>query len=74
MADTIVHSPSDRSDSAAGWAVAAVVVVAIIIGGILLFQDGLPGVPNTGTDVDVNMPTQSTGANSGGTESENLTQ
>lgn len=52
MADTSM----ERSESAAGWAIAAVVVVAIIIGAVLLFRNSLPGVPSTGTDVNVTVP------------------
>lgn len=70
MADTIVNTP-DRAtnESAAGWAIAAVVIVAVIVGALLLFRNGLPGVPNTGTmDVNVQLPAGSTGGgdNSGG--------
>lgn len=66
MADTYVNTPgTERSDSAAGWAIAAVVVVAIIIGAVLLFRGGLPGVPNTGTDVNVTVPNPTN--DSGGT-------
>lgn len=58
MADTM-YTPSDRADSAAGWAIAAVVVVAIIVGAVLFFQNGLPGVPNTGNDSGISVPTSS---------------
>ena len=69
MADTIVNTPgSERGDSAAGWAIAAVVVVAIIVGAVLLFRGGIPGVPNTGTDVNVTVPTPS-GQDTGGSGS-----
>lgn len=65
MADTIVNTPG-QSDSAAGWAIAAVIVVAIIIGAVLLFRTGLPGVPDTGgTNINVEVPT--TGGSGGGT-------
>lgn len=68
MADTIVNTPGNTTnDSAAGWAIAAIVVVAIIIGAVLLFRDGLPGVPNTGSDTNVNveLPAGGTGGDSG---------
>lgn len=72
MADTIVNTP-DRvaNESAAGWAIAAVVVVAVIIGAVLLFRNGVPGIPNTGTmDVNVELPAGSTGGtNTGGSGS-----
>lgn len=72
MADTIVNTPVERSDSAAGWAIAAVIVVAIIIGAVLLFRNGLPGVPNTGgTNINVEVPTGGTG---GGGTMDNVTQ
>lgn len=70
MADTIVNTP-DRGggESAAGWAIAAVVVVAVIVGALLLFRNGLPGVPNTGTmDVNVEVPAASTDSGSGGAD------
>lgn len=72
MADTIVNTP-ERSDSAAGWAIAAVIVVAVIIGAVLLFRNGLPGVPDTGgTNINVEVPTTGGGAGSGSTD--NMTQ
>jgi hypothetical protein len=65
MADTIINTPDRTQDSAAGWAIAAVVVVAIIIGAVLLFRNGLPGVPNTGTDINVTIPSQNSGTDTG---------
>jgi hypothetical protein len=67
MADTDINM-TDRSESAAGWAIAAVVVVAIIIGAVLLFQNGLPGVPNTGTidETNINIPVPTTGTDGTG--------
>ena len=79
MADTIVNTPANSTgESAVGWAVAAVVVVAIIVGALLLMRSGFPGVPNTGTmDVKVELPagsTGGTGTNNGGGDTGGATQ
>lgn len=62
MADRLVERDV-RDESAAGWAVAAVIIALVLIGGIVLYQrnsPAVPGVPNTGgtpnTNVDVTIP------------------
>jgi len=68
MADTIVNTPGNtNSDGAAGWAIAAVVIIAVIIGAVLLFRNGLPTSPNTGGGTNINVELPSGGGATGGT-------
>lgn len=66
MADTIVtNSPGTGDSSAAGWVVALVIVVAIVAGGIVLYQNGAfngAGSADT-TNINVTVPTPTTGGN-----------
>jgi len=68
MADTIVNTPGSSQDSgAAAWALAIVVILAVLIGGFFLLRRVNPGVPNTGdpgTNINVTVP--STGGTGGG--------
>ncbi|MDO8552259.1 MAG: hypothetical protein Q7S01_01875 [bacterium] len=56
---TIVNTPA-RDDGAAGWAVAVIVLIAVVILGILWFRlygTPAPATPQTG-DINVTIPTQ----------------
>ena len=69
MADTIVtNTPATQSDSgAAGWIVALIVLVAVIVAGIVLYQRGFlgganqPQTPDT-TNINVTVPNPTTPA------------
>ena len=62
MADTIINSRrgqtgSDVTDSAVGWVIAAIVILALAIGFIALFRHNAattPGTPNTGAPTQIN--------------------
>ncbi len=58
MADTIVTNSPARDDgsSALGWVVALIVVLAVIVAGFVWAQRDV-GIPNTGTDINVELPT-----------------
>lgn len=63
MADTIItNTPRSGDDSAgAGWVVALVIVLAIVAGGVVLYQKGFfaganPNSPST-TNINVSVPT-----------------
>lgn len=60
MADTIItNSPDKNNDSGAGWVVALVLIIAVIAGGILLYQRGAfrRAAPATSsTNINVTMP------------------
>lgn len=59
MADTIIsNTPRSSDDSgSAGWVVALVIVLAVIIGGVVLYQNGFFGTatPST-TNINVTVP------------------
>ncbi|HEY4488536.1 MAG TPA: hypothetical protein VJB97_03385 [Candidatus Paceibacterota bacterium] len=66
MADTIVHTDRDRTnDSAVGWFVGLIALLALVIGGILWYRSATPGIPNTGDDINVTIPVPTDG---GGTD------
>lgn len=57
MADTHYIERETRDDtSAAGWFIALIVILAVVIGAIVWYQRGAPGVPNTGPDVNITVP------------------
>lgn len=59
MADTIIsNTPRSGDDSgSAGWVVALVIILAVIIGGVLLYQRGFfsTATPST-TNINVTVP------------------
>jgi len=61
MADTIVtNSPGTSDSGAAGWAVALVIVIAVVVGGIVMYQRGMFGTPESSedtTNINVTIPT-----------------
>ncbi len=58
MAETVIVQPgSQDSSSAAGWAAVAVIVIALIIGGIYVYRHGGMRSQDTGgTNINVNLP------------------
>ena len=64
MADTIItNSPNKNNDSGAGWMVAPVLIIAVVVGGILLYQRGAfkRAAPATSsTNINVTMPNPDT--------------
>lgn len=73
MADTILNTPErgTREVDSAGWAIAIVILLAVVIGGLLLFRQAgvTPGTPNTGTDLNVTVPSGGDASSaSGGTD------
>ncbi len=69
MADTIINTPGTTTDSAVGWVIAAIVVLALAIGAFALFRNSgttpntiiQTSIPNTG----VTPATGGTGATNG---------
>ncbi len=65
MADTIINTPgvtrtADDGTAAIGWVVALLVTLAVIVAGFVLYRNGsLPGLPNTGTNINVTVPSES---------------
>ncbi len=63
MADTIItNSPERGSDSGAGWAVALVIIIALVVGGVILYKKGAfrSAAPSNDTNINVTIPTGST--------------
>lgn len=65
MADTIVNTPTRDSDGSAGWAVAVIILLAIIAGGAYYFLRHravvqAPAQPAANIQVNVPVPTNDT--------------
>jgi cell division protein YceG involved in septum cleavage len=59
MADTIVNTPASSDSGAAGWVVAVVVILAVIVGGFLWYRHyGAYSAPTPAgtTNINVTMP------------------
>ena len=60
MADTIVtNTPATNDSGAAGWVVAFVILVAVIVGGVVLYQRGFfmaSGQTPSTTNINVTVP------------------
>jgi hypothetical protein len=60
MADTIITNSPEKSggDSGAGWFVAIIILIAVIVGGIILYRHGGFGsaAPSSGTNINVTVP------------------
>lgn len=59
MADTIINTPGTRDDSGAsavGWVLALIVALAVIAVAVFWYRNGAPSVPNTGTNINVELP------------------
>lgn len=70
MADTIVTNSPGQSDSGAvGMVIAFIILLAVIVGGVVLFRNGAFNNNNAPTDTNINVtiptPTGGTGGNDG---------
>jgi hypothetical protein len=68
MADREVIREREVETGAMGWFAALIVILAVVIGGIIWYQQGTPGIPNTGdqTDINITVPNPTTGSGTGG--------
>lgn len=56
MADTIVNTPAQDS-GAAGWFVAVMILVAVVIGGYMWYRSyGIPQAESATTNINVTIP------------------
>lgn len=71
MADTVISNTPARDDgsSAIGWAVALIVILAVIVAGFVWTRRDV-GIPNTGsgTNINVELPSVPTGGTGGATQ------
>jgi len=65
MADTIITNSPDKNNgdngSTAGWIVALVIIAAVVVGGIMLYQNGFfrAAAPSTdSTNINITVPEQ----------------
>ena len=72
MADTIItNTPGvtrsvDDGSSAIGWVVALLVVLALIVGGVVLYLSSYGGIATPAPSTDINSTLPAGGANSTG--------
>jgi len=65
MADTIVNTPSQDSGTA-GWAVAVIILLAVIVGGFLWYRShGAAAPAQPGANINVTIPAPTSGATGG---------
>ena len=69
MADTAINTPSSDGTGAAGMVVALIALVAIVVGGLLLFRYGGFAAPaqQDGTNINVTLPAGTGGTGDTGT-------
>jgi hypothetical protein len=68
MADTIVNTPSSQDSGGAGWAVAVIILLAVIVGGFVWYRShgaAAPAQPGA-ANINVTIPAPTTGGTSGG--------
>ena len=68
MADTtIINTPASQDDSGAGWVVALIILIAVIVGGFLWYRyyGHAASTSPSGTNINVTIPTPSTGGTAG---------
>ncbi len=73
MADTIITNSPEKNngDSGAGWFLAIVIIIALVIVGIVLYKNGVfskqpTSTTNSSTNINLTVPNP-TGNNSGNT-------
>lgn len=62
MADTIVNTPqpAPQDGGSAGWAVAVIVLIVVIAGGVIWFRYYRAPASSGTTNINVTVPTQGT--------------
>jgi len=59
MADTIVTNSPEGNGGGAGWFVALIILIAVVIGGVVLYRQGAfrAIAPAGNTNINVTLPT-----------------
>ncbi len=67
MADTIVNTPTTTDSGSAGWAIAVIVLIAVIVGGFVWFRYYKAPQPaaESGTNINVTIPTPTVDSSTG---------
>ena len=56
MADTIITNSPEKSDGCgAGWVVALVIIIAVVVGGIVLYRRGAFRAAATASNTNINV-------------------
>ncbi len=61
---TIVNTPAQSTDSGAGWAVALIVIIAVLVGGFVWYRYYGPAATPASSDttnINVTLPTPTAG-------------
>ena len=62
MADTIITNSPERNtgDGGSGWIVALVIIIAVVVGGVILYRRGAfrAVTPASTTNINVTIPTK----------------
>lgn len=56
MADTIITNEKGGDSGSAGWVVALVIIIAIVVGGVLLYRSGAFKGGANDTNINVTLP------------------
>ena len=67
MSETTIVNPSSQDSGAAGWMVALIVLIAVIVGGFLWYRSyGAHAEAPSSTNVNVTIPNPAAGSATGG--------
>ncbi len=63
MADTIINTPSGNDSGSAGWAVALIILLAVIVGGFVWYRyyRAPAAAPATNNSINVTIPSPPAG-------------
>ena len=67
MSETTIDNPSSQDSGAAGWMVALIVLIAVIVGGFLWYRSygGSRAASPSSTNINVTIPNPVAGSGSG---------
>lgn len=61
MADTIITNSPEKEGGGAGWVITLVIIIAVIVGGVLLYRNGAfrSAAPAPSNDINITIPAPS---------------